>query len=167
MSRRCIHSAPDLATAERAIAAAREAGIEDDALSLVARSDIEINAISDDMKQADTDMLPAAARGAGYGAAAGALAGLAAATFPPLGLTLAGALLGGGAAGALVGTWTSALIGSTIPEPERRRYEAQIEAGRVLVVVDADDAAHARLAPRLSALGLVHLEIDGHQPPPS
>jgi len=165
MSRRCIYSAPDLAAAEQAIASAREAGIDDDALSLVARSDIEVNAIPDDMKQADTDMLPAAARGAGYGAAAGALAGLAAATFPPLGLTLAGALLGGGAAGALVGTWASAMVGASIPEPERRRYEEQIEAGRVLVVVDADDDAHARLAPRLSELGLVHLESDGEPPP--
>ena len=64
MSRRCIHSAPDLATAERAIAAAREAGIEDDALSLVARSDIEVQQVPDDLKQPDTDMVPAAARGA-------------------------------------------------------------------------------------------------------
>lgn len=165
MNRRCIYSAPDLATAEQAVAAAREAGIADDALSLVARSDIEVSAVPDEMKQADTDMLPAAARGAGYGAAAGALAGLAAATFPPLGLTLAGALLGGGAAGALVGSWASAMVGASIPEPERRHYEAQIEAGRVLVVVDADHQAHARLSPRLAELGLIQLEVDGHPPP--
>src|SRR5690606_6729614 len=163
VSRRRIHSAPDLASAEQAIAAARAAGIEDDALSLVARSDIEVLAIDDDMKQANTDMLPAAARGAGYGAAAGVLAGLAAATFPPLGLTLAGAMLGGGAAGALVGTWASAMVGASIPEPERRHYEAEIEAGRVLVVVDADDAQHAMLASRFAGLGLVHLEVDGRQ----
>ena len=163
MNRRRIHSAPDLASAERAIAAARELGVEDDALSLVARSDIEVLAVDDDMKQANTDMLPAAARGAGCGAAAGVLAGLAAATFSPLGLTLAGAMLGGGAAGALVGTWASAMVGASIPEPERRHYEAEIEAGRVLVVVDADDARHARLAPRLAELGLVHLEVDGRR----
>lgn len=165
MSRRRIHSAPDLERAEQAIAAARQAGIDDDRLSLVARSDIEVQEVPDDLKQADTDMVPAAARGAGYGAAAGALAGLAAATFPPLGLTLAGALLGGGAAGALVGTWTAAMVGSTIPEPERRRYEEQIEAGRVLVVVDAEDTQHAALAPRFNELGLVHLEVDGDPTP--
>src|SRR5690606_8489776 len=115
------------------------------------------------MTRASSATLPAAARGAGYGAGAGALAGLAAATFPPLGLTLAGALLGGGAAGALVGTWASAMVGASIPEPERRHYEAEIEAGRVLVVVDADDAQHAMLASRFAGLGLVHLEVDGGQ----
>ena len=165
MSRRRIHSAPDLARAEQAIDAARQAGIEDDKLSLVARSDIEVRDVPDDLKQADTDMVPAAARGAGYGAAAGALAGLAAATFPPLGLTLAGALLGGGAAGALVGTWTGAMVGGALPEPERRRYEEQIEAGRVLVVVDAEETQHAALAPRFAELGLIHLEVDGDTTP--
>lgn len=163
MSTRRIYSAPDLARAEQAVAAARAAGVDDDCLSLVARSDIEVDAVSDEMKQADTDMVPAAARGAGLGAAAGAVAGLAAMTFPPLGLTLAGALLGGGAAGALVGTWASALAGASIQEPERRHYEAEIEAGRVLVVVDADDDGHARLGTTFDQLGLRQLEIDGHQ----
>jgi len=165
MSRRRIHSAPDLATAEQAIAAAREAGIDDDCLSLVARSDIELEQVPDELKQADTDMVPAAARGAGYGAVAGAVAGLAAATFPPLGLTLAGALLGGGAAGALVGTWTGAMVGGAIPEPERRHYEEQIQAGRVLVAIEAEESQHARLAPRFAELGLIHLEVDGDTTP--
>lgn len=165
MSTRRIYSAPDLARAEEAIATARQAGLGDEALSLVARSDIEVGAMPDDMKQADTDMLPAAARGAGFGAAAGMVAGLAALTFPPLGLTLAGALLGGGVAGALVGTWASALVGSAVPETERRRYEEEIEAGRVLVVVDAEDAQHAMLASQFGALGLVHLEVDGQETP--
>ena len=61
MSRRRIHSAPDLASAEQAIAAARQAGIDDDRLSLVARSDIEVQQVPDDLKQADTDMVPAPA----------------------------------------------------------------------------------------------------------
>jgi len=163
MSQRSIHCAPDLARAEQAVAIARTTGLGDEALSLIARSDIEVGAVSDDLKQADTDMLPAAARGMGYGAAAGAVAGLAAATFPPLGLTLAGAMLAGGGAGALVGGWASALFGATLPEPERRNYEELIEAGKVLVVVDADDDHHVALAPRFAELGLVRLEIDGDQ----
>ena len=46
----------------------------DDDILLVARSDIELEAIPDDRKEADSDMLPAAARGAGMGAGAGLLA---------------------------------------------------------------------------------------------
>ena len=48
MSTRRIYSAPDLARAEQAVAAAREVGLDDDCLSLVARSDIEVGAVPDD-----------------------------------------------------------------------------------------------------------------------
>lgn len=160
MTTRRIYSTDNLSSAERAVAAARDTGLGEDALSLVARSDIEIHAIPDALKEADTDLVPAAARGAGYGAAAGVVAGLAAATFPPLGLTLAGAMLGGGAAGALIGTWTSAMAGASVPDPVRRHYEREIEAGRILVVIDADAHQHSLLAPRLEALGVVRLDAD-------
>lgn len=42
-------------------------------------------------------------------------------------------------AGALVGTWSSALVGATVPDPVRRQFEDEIEAGRVLVVIDAEE----------------------------
>ena len=58
---------------------------------LIARSDIELESIPNERKEADTDLMPAALRGAGYGGAAGLLAGLAAVVITPIGLTLAGA----------------------------------------------------------------------------
>src|SRR5690606_13355433 len=137
MSRRSIHCAPDLARAEQAVAIARTTGLGDEALSLIARSDIEVGAVSDDLKQADTDRPPAAARAPGAGAARGAVPGRAAAASPPLGRALAGARVAGGGDGAPAGGWASAVCGATLPEPERRNYEALIEAGKVLVVVAA------------------------------
>jgi hypothetical protein len=65
---------------------------------------------------------------------------------------------GGGAAGALIGTWTSAMAGATVPDPVRRHYEREIEAGRILLVIDADEHQHHLLAPRLEALGVVRLD---------
>jgi hypothetical protein len=52
-------------------------------------------------------------------------------------------------AGALVGSWSSALVGATVPDPVRRNFEEEIEAGRVLVVIEGEapqlDAADAAL----------------------
>ena len=138
MKTRHVFSVPDLATARDAIRAAREAGLTDDNLSLIARSDIELESIPDRHKEASTDFMPAALRGAATGGAAGLVAGLAAIAFPPLGVTLAGAALLT-AGGAAVGTWVSALVGSTVEDPVRRKFEDEIQAGRILVVLDAED----------------------------
>jgi hypothetical protein len=158
MTQRRVFSASSVAQATDGIAAVREAGAHEHGIALVARSDIEIEAIPDELKLAETDFKPAALRGAGVGAVTGTLAGLLAATVPPLGLTLAGAMIGGGAAGALVGTWASSLVGASIPEPVRRRFEHEIASGRILLVVDADEAVQDAVARRLADLGLVAMD---------
>jgi hypothetical protein len=137
MRTRHVFSVPDLITAERALAAARAAGLHNDNLSLIARADIELDSIDDEFKDVATDFMPAALRGAATGGAAGLLAGLVALAFPPLGVTLAGAALltVGGAA---VGTWVSSLVGSTVEDPVRRKFEGEISAGRILLVIDAE-----------------------------
>lgn len=138
MKSRHVFIVPDLAAASNAISAARVAGLPDDGLSLIARSDIELDAIPDYRKDAATDFMPAALRGAATGGGAGLLAGLVAIAFPPLGVTFAGAaMLGLG--GTLVGTWVSALVGSSVPDPIRRKFEDEIQAGKILLVVDAED----------------------------
>lgn len=71
----------------------------------------------------------------------GLLAGLVAVAFPPLGVTLAGAAIMT-VGGALVGTWASALVGSSVPDPIRRKFETEIEAGKILLVIDAEEDTH-------------------------
>ena len=138
MKTRHVFIVPHLAAAQEAIFAARAAGLPDDNLSLIARADIEQDAIPDHRKDAATDFMPAALRGAAAGGGAGLLAGLVAVAFPPLGVTLAGAaMLTVG--GSLVGTWVSALVGSSVPDPIRRTFEDEIEAGNILLVVDAEE----------------------------
>ncbi|HEY5781329.1 MAG TPA: hypothetical protein VIT66_05580, partial [Lysobacter sp.] len=41
-------------------------------------------------------------------------------------------------AGAVVGCWASALVGSSLPDPIRRKFDAEIQAGSILVVIDAE-----------------------------
>ncbi|MDQ3205193.1 MAG: hypothetical protein M3Q40_01465 [Pseudomonadota bacterium] len=137
MKTRHVFSTPDLASARAAVDAARAAGIEMDDIMLIARSDVELESIPDSQKDADTDFMPAALRGAGYGGAAGLLAGLVAVVVTPIGLTLAGAAIAT-LAGAAIGTWSSALVGSSLPDPIRAKFDDEVKAGNILVVLDAE-----------------------------
>lgn len=159
MKVRRVYSTSSLPAAQTAIRDIRDAGIEDDDISLIARSDIELERVPEHQKEAPTDFKHAALRGAGLGGATGLLAGLAAVAFPPLGLTIAGVALTtlGGAA---VGTWASALVGASLPDPIRRRFEEEIEAGRILIVIDGEGEALERAEAALNAAGAVHLPYD-------
>ena len=159
MKTRHVFSAQDVAQARSAVLTLREQGIGVDDISLVARSDIELERVPDVLKEADTDFLPAAMRGIGIGGATGLLAGVAAVVFTPIGITLASAAAIG-AMGALVGGWSSALMGSALPDPVRQQFDDEISAGRILVLVDADEATQARVTAALAALGVQRLEYE-------
>jgi hypothetical protein len=159
MKIRHVFSTPDVDTARAAMAAARDAGIDDACILLVARSDIELESIPNERQEADSDFIPAALRGAGYGGAAGLLAGLVAIVVTPIGLTLAGA----GAvalAGALVGGWASALVGSSLADPVRRKFDAEIQAGNILMVIDASKEALTSAEPAIVGAGATPLPFE-------
>jgi hypothetical protein len=137
MKHRHVFSTDGVSAAQTAMAAARAHGIRDDDLSLIARHDIELERIPDDRKQVGMDFVPAALRGTVGGGAAGLLAGLVALAIPSMGVTLAGAAAIA-LVGAMVGTWSSALVGASIPDEVRRKFEDEIQSGRVLLVVDGD-----------------------------
>ena len=141
MKIRHVFSTFTLAAAQSAIAAARATGVDDDAISLVARADIEMESIPAERLDATADTVPAALRGAATGGAMGLLGGLVAIAIPALGIPVAGAGLCA-LVGAAIGAWSSALVGSEVPNPVRRQFAAEIAAGRILIVVD-DQRDHA------------------------
>ena len=149
----------DVIQARDALLALREQGVGVDDISLVARSDIELDRIPDELKEADTDFVPAAMRGMGIGGATGLLAGLAAVVFAPVGITLAGAAAIG-AMGALVGGWSSALMGSALPDPVRQQFDDEISAGRILLLVDDEPDVQPRLQLALAAVGARRLDYE-------
>lgn len=159
MKIRHVYSTPNLTTTAAAMAAARGAGIADTDLLLVARSDIELESIPDSRIQADTGMMPAALRGARYGGAAGLLAGLVAVAVPAVRITLAGAAALS-FAGSMLGTWTSALMGSSLPDQIRVKFEDEIEAGNILLLVDGSAEALAEAAPAIVRAGATALPYD-------
>ncbi|MEI7038330.1 hypothetical protein [Fulvimonas yonginensis] len=159
MKTRHVFSTPDTATARTVMQAARAAGVAEDDISLVARSDIELEAMPEQHKEAASDFFPAALRGVIGGGATGLLAGLVAVAIPPLGITLAG-VAGLTIAGALTGGWASALVGASVPDPVRRKFEGEIEAGRILVVLDGDAELLRRAEPALVRAGATPLPFD-------
>ncbi|SEW28873.1 hypothetical protein [Luteibacter sp. 329MFSha] len=159
MKTRRVYSTPDLASARAAMAAARQAGVPDEDLSLIARSDIELDRIPEKDKDEHTDFKPAAVRGLAEGGVTGLLAGLVAMAIPPLGVTIAGAFAVG-AAGALVGGWTAALMGASSPDPVRQKFEETIESGRILLVVDADGEAEDQADRAVVATGAVPMPFE-------
>lgn len=160
MQTRHVFTVPDLVTARKAISAARHAGLTNENLSLIARADIELDSIPDRHKDAATDFMPAALRGAATGGGAGLVAGLIAMVFPALGVTLAGAILLT-VVGAVIGTWIAALVGSTVEDPIRRKFEGEIAAGHVLVVLDAEDPQLPAAEAAIMAVGARPLPYEG------
>lgn len=139
MKMRHVYIADSLAIAEDCVVLARGLGLQDVDISVIARSDIELQAIPQELLDATpVDTVPAAGRGLVFGGATGLLFGLIAAGIPTMGVTLAGAALFG-VVGASIGTWSAALMGSAIPNEARREFEDCVEAGKVVIVLDVEE----------------------------
>jgi hypothetical protein len=41
--------------------------------------------------------------------------------------------------GSVLGAWSTALSGAAVDDPVRRQFEDEVEAGRILVVIDTDE----------------------------
>ena len=152
MKTRHIYLMQSVADAEQAIVALRAQGVAEEHIALVARADIEMARIPDDYRNASTDFMPAAMRGALGGGTAGVLAGLIGVAVPAIGITLAGAAAVA-AIGAAAGAWASALAGSALPDPIRRQFEQEIAEGRILLLVDCEDENFADIDATLVPLG--------------
>lgn len=159
MKTKHVYLANDLRIASAAIAAARGGGVEEQDIALIARSDLEMERIPENFRNASTDFVPAMLKGAVGGGSAGLLAGLVAVAIPALGVTLAGAAAIA-LVGAAAGTWSAGLMGSALPDPIRRKFEDEIAAGRILVVVDALAEDHPRIEAAMVQAGAVCLPFE-------
>jgi len=159
MKTKHVFLAQDVDIAASAVGSLRRLGIEDDDISLIARSDLEMQVIPEKFHESRSDFMPAAVKGAVGGGATGLVAGLVAVAIPPLGVTLAGAAAIA-AVGAAAGTWSAALMGSALPDPVRQKFEDEVKAGRVLIVVDATDEEHTKLEQALRETGVRRLNFE-------
>lgn len=159
MKTRHVYSTTDLDQARAAMNAARESGIGDDCLTLVARSDIELDAIPNKDKEASGDFMHGAMKGVAAGGTTGFLLGLAAMVLAPIGVTLAGAGIAA-LAGAALGGMASSIFGSALPDPVRQKFDDEIAAGRILMIVDADAEHHQAADMAIQSTGAVRLPFE-------
>lgn len=145
MKTRYVYSIDSLPRLTNAMDAARGCGVSDDDLAVVARHDIELR------------IDPDAPEPAPHGQLTGLLAGLSAVTVPTLGVSVAGAGLIN-LIGNAVGSWVPALAGDTVDDAVRRQYHDEVEAGGILLVVDAAPDLHARLDTALRAHGAMRMD---------
>lgn len=159
MKTRHVYSTTDLDQARAAMNAARQAGVGDDCLTLVARSDIELDSIPNNDKEATGDFMHGAMKGVAAGGATGFLLGLAAMVLAPAGITLAGAGIAA-LAGAAAGGMASSIFGSALPDPVRAKFHDEIAAGRILLIVDAIDDVQRAADPAIRAAGAERLPFE-------
>lgn len=137
MRRRLYFVLPDDDTAQRVFRELLLARVDDGHIQLLARDDARLK----DLPRADlwhrSDLKHAMAQGLFVGGLTGIIVGAALAWFPPQGMAIgAGAVLGLAMLGAIFGSWVSGLIGFDVPNTQLRRFEPDLHAGRILLMVD-------------------------------
>ncbi len=158
MSKLC-YLLTDVAATEKAVTELRALNITDEQLHVIANDKVELSDLPTAAIDEESDVLPAAARGTVLGGATGVLAGVAAAVFPPAGLTLGGgALLLGALGGASVGTLAGTLIGVSVPNSQLQDYQERIDNGDILLLIDVEDDMDGSVQQLMS--GFSHEVID-------
>jgi len=139
--RRLYFMLPDIDTAKTVVDELLLKRIDDHHIHVVAKEGAELGDLPEASLLQKSDFIPALERGLALGGITGALAGIAAVTFPPAGLVLGGgAILGTSLAGAGMGAWMSGMIGLDVPNSQIDRFEAAIKQGEILMMVDIDKA---------------------------
>jgi hypothetical protein len=154
MRRRVYWLLPDLASARAAMDDLLLAHVALGHMHFLARNDCEMSGLPAANVLQTSDVLPSAEAGLVVGAGVGGLLGaIAAVSFPavgeePLWSLLPALVLGG----ALVDAWTASMIGISAPNRRLRRFTAQIEQSRILLMVDVPVRRVAEIEARLHAL---------------
>jgi hypothetical protein len=128
---------PDLATTKTIVDELLLKRINSSHIHVVGKDDTDLEDLPEASLLQRSDFIPAVERGLAVGGVTGVLAGIAAVTFPPAGLVLGGgAILATSLAGAGIGAWVSGMIGVDVKNSQIKKFEKDIEAGELLMMVD-------------------------------
>ncbi|HHO67694.1 MAG TPA: DUF1269 domain-containing protein [Gammaproteobacteria bacterium] len=133
--RRLYFLLPDLETTHKVVDELLLARVEERHIHVIAREDVPLGDLPQASLVQKSDFVPAMERGIALGGATGVLAGLAALAMPGV-VVAGGALLAMGLLGAGMGAWLGGMIGLDVDNTRIRQFEAAIQAGEILVLVD-------------------------------
>lgn len=135
MRKRIYWLLPDLGSARRTMDELLLARLTEHHIHFVAREGAPMDGLHAANVLQTSDLIGAAQSGALIGSGVGAAGGVAAAfSFDPA--SPAALVIGLAAVGAMLGTWSSSMIGSSTPSRRLRRFEQAMADGQYLLIVD-------------------------------
>lgn len=135
MRKRIYWLLPDLGSARRTMDELLLARITEHNIHFVAREGAALEGLHMANVLQTSDLVEAAQYGALIGSGLGAAGGVAAAfAFDPG--SPAAVVIGVAALGAMLGTWSSSMIGSSTPSRRLKRFEQAVAEGQYLLIVD-------------------------------
>jgi hypothetical protein len=145
MSRRIYWLIPDVASARRTMDDLLLARIPVKQIHFFGREGTAMTGLNAANVFQTTDVIYAAETGLLVGGTIGIVMGLLVAMFYPISITGYGSLQWGmvavlGVLGALIGAWSSSMIGISMPSHRLKRFEAAIAQGQILLMVDVPSA---------------------------
>lgn len=135
--RRIYFLVPDITTTQKIVEDLLLARIEEKHIHVIAKRGTPLEDLPEANLLQKSDFVPAVEQGLALGGATGLLAGLVAVALPPASTVIAGGvLLATTLAGAGVGSWLGGMVGMSVGNRRTKEFEDEIEAGKLLVLVD-------------------------------
>jgi hypothetical protein len=137
MRRRLYFVLPDIESARLTANDLLLARVEFRHMRFLARRDMDLGDLHQANPLQKTDLVHGAEVGLVLGGVGGLLLGLFVVFSPPPGVTLELAIvLATAIVGALLGAWVASLVGASVPNSRLKQYQRDIDAGRILLMVD-------------------------------
>jgi hypothetical protein len=137
MFKRMYYVLPDVSHATHMFHDLLLAQVEARHIHVIAKEGTDIGDMPEAGLNQRTDVLHGATQGIIYGGLTGAALGWYLYQFPPEGMAISMvAILLLGVLGASFGTWAASLIGLDVPNTQLERFQADIESGKVLMMID-------------------------------
>ena len=135
--RRIYFLVPDITTTKKIVDDLLLERIEEKHIHVIAKRGTPLEELPEANLLQKSDFVPAVEQGVALGGATGLLAGLVAVALPPASTVIAGGvLLATTLAGAGVGSWLGGMVGMSVGNRRTKEFEDEIEAGKLLVLVD-------------------------------
>jgi hypothetical protein len=137
MRRRLYFLLPDVESAKRTADDLLLARVDDRHMRFLSKRGTALEPLHEAGYLDKTDMVHGAVVGLALGGIIGALVGALAVAYPPQGLSpKLVAILIGMLLGAPFGAWVASMVGAAVPNSRLKQFHADLEAGRVLMMVD-------------------------------
>ena len=135
--RRIYFLVPDITTTKKIVDNLLQERIEEKHIHVIAKRGTPLEDLPEANLLQKSDFVPAVEQGVALGGATGLLAGLVAVALPPASTVIAGGvLLATTLAGAGGGSWLGGMVGMSVGNRRTKEFEDEIEAGKLLVLVD-------------------------------